>query len=238
MRIPQFRFYVPLLIAAAAVLGTACDALGFRDTDYRPVIDPANFQAGVDHPYLPLVPGTTYRYSEESDGETAEVVVTVMSEGKVVMGVTCVVVRDTVTEDGVMTEETYDWYAQDRQGNVWYMGEDTKEFGPGGRVDPEGSWEGGVDGALPGIMMPAHPAPGDPYRQEYYLGHAEDMGQVVAIGETVKVPYGTFEDCVKTKDWSMLESGHEFKWYARGVGQIRAEAGADDFEVLVSVERR
>ena len=154
------------------------------------------------------------------------------------MGVKCVVVHDTVTVGGKVLEETFDWYAQDKQGAVWYFGEATKEFKSGGRVSTEGSWEAGVKGAQPGIAMPAHPKAGEPYRQEFLSGVAEDMGQVVAVGETVTVPAGTYKDCVKTKDWSMLESGHEHKWYAKGVGVVRTESSSGEVATLISVAKK
>ena len=154
------------------------------------------------------------------------------------MGVKCVVVHDTVTLDGKMVEDTLDWYAQDKQGAVWYFGEATKEFKSGGRTSTEGSWEGGVKGAQPGIVMPAAPKPGDPYRQEFLSGEAEDMGQVVTTNETVTVPAGTYKNCVKTKDWSMLESGSEFKWYAKGIGFVRSESTVGEVVTLTSVTQK
>src|SRR2546422_3938590 len=134
---------------------------------YHPTIDPANFQVAVDNPYLPLVPGTTFKLIEKKGKRVSENEVTVTHDTKTIMGVTCVVVHDVVKEGGVLKEDTYDWYAQDKQGNVWYFGEDTKEFLPHGKVDTEGSWEAGVANNQPGIIMPARPTPGSqPYRQE------------------------------------------------------------------------
>ena len=204
---------------------------------YQPHIDPAEFQATVDNPYLPLVPGTTLTYIEKVGKRTSDNTITVTHDTKTIMGVTCVVVHDQLVEKGVLKEDTFDWYAQDRLGNVWYFGEATKEFLPRGRVKTEGSWEAGVDRAQPGIIMLAHPVPGEPYRQEYGPGHAEDMGQVIAVGQSVTVPYGSFADCVRTKEWSLLESGHERKWYARGVGVVREESTAHEVVTLVSVTR-
>ena len=225
------------LLALACVAGAGCTALGFRDTSYRPQIDPADFRATVDNPYYPLVPGTTLKYVETSKGETTENEITVTHHTKVIMGVKCVVVHDKVTQDGALKEDTYDWLAQHKDGSVWYFGEDTKEFSPGGRVSTQGSWEAGVNGAQPGILMPANPKPGEPYRQEYGPGVAEDMGQVVATGESVTVPAGTFTGCVKTKDWSLLESGSENKWYAKGVGVVKEVSTAGDVATLVAIVR-
>ena len=202
---------------------------------YQPAIDPANFTHVVNNPYFPLKPGTTTTFIEKEGRETRENKVTVTHETKMIMGVKCVVVHDTVTLDGKPVEDTLDWYAQDKQGAVWYFGEATREFKAGGRVSTEGSWEGGVKGAQPGIMMPAKPAPGEPYRQEYSANSAEDMGQVVAVGETITVPFGTYKNCVKTKDWSMLESGSEFKWFAPGIGFISSKSTKGELVELTSV---
>ena len=222
-------------IAILILVFTTTFAIGSEP--YKPVIDPANFQAKVDNPYFPLVPGTTLKYEEKAGGETDENEVTVTSDTKVIMGVKCVVVHDIVREKGAVKEDTYDWYAQDKQGSVWYFGEQTKEFKAGGRVSHEGSWEGGVKGAQPGIIMPGDPKPGKPYRQEYSPNTAEDMGQVVATNESVTVPAGTFNGCVKTKDWSLLESGNEYKWYAKGVGVVQAKTTKGEVEGLLSIKR-
>jgi len=205
---------------------------------YQPAIDPAKFTHLVTHPYYPLVPGTTATFLEKEGSETRENKVTVTHETKTVMGVKCVVVRDTVTVGGVLEEETFDWFAQDAEGTVWYFGEATKEFEKGGRVSTAGSWEAGVKGAQPGIVMPARPNVGEPYRQEYLAGEAEDMGQIAALDETVTVPFGTFKGCVRTKDWSKLEGGSERKWFAKGVGLVRTEATSGEVATLISVERK
>jgi hypothetical protein len=116
------------------------------------------------------------------------------------------------------------WYAQDRDGNVWSFGEDTKELEGGKVVKTEGSWEAGKDGALPGIIMEADPQVGDRYRQEYYEGEAEDMAEVLSVDERTTVPHGSFEGVLETKDWTPLEPGIvEHKHYARGVGTIHKE---------------
>lgn len=200
-------------------------------------IDPANFQVVVDNPYFPLVPGTAYKYIEKLGKDTSENEVTVTHDTKVIMGVTCVVVHDIVKKKGIVKEETFDWYAQDKQGNVWYLGEATKEFKAHGKVITEGSWEAGVNGAEPGIIMKGQPEVGKPYRQEYYAGEAEDMGQIISVGDSTTVPFGSFSGCVKTKDWSMLEPGHEYKWYAKGVGCVRTESAEGEVTVLISMTK-
>jgi len=205
---------------------------------YNPVIDPANFVADIDNTYLPMTPGTTYIYKSESDGETEDITVVITHDTKVILGVTCIVVRDTATSDGEVTEDTFDWYAQDKDGNVWYFGEDTKSYEDGEVVSTEGSWEAGVDGAKPGIVMEGNPQVGDSYRQEYYKDHAEDMSEILEMGVSVTVPYGSFQNCVKTKDWSPLEPDVvEHKTFCPEVGQVLAETveGGSEREELLSV---
>jgi hypothetical protein len=188
---------------------------------YEPDVDPANFVDRIDNPYLPFLPGSRWVYEGESDGELERIEVTVLDERREVMGVSTTVVRDTVMQDGVIFEDTYDWYAQDRDGNVWYFGEETAEYEDGEVVSTEGSWEAGVDGALPGIVMRAAPEVGDAYRQEFYEGEAEDLAEVVRVGESETVPAGTFDDLVVIKEWNPLEpEAIEEKSFARGVGMI------------------
>jgi hypothetical protein len=194
---------------------------------YEPVIDPADFVEGIDNPYLPFEPGTTYVYEVVAEGERERDVITVTNRTKEVMGVTTTVVRDQVFVAGELAEDTFDWFAQDRQGNVWYLGEDTKEYEKGKVVSTEGSWEAGVDGALPGIIMLGDPKIGSSYRQEYYPGHAEDFGTVVAIGKQVTVPYGTFNDCLEIRDWSALSSDREAKFFCPEVGFLVLEVESD-----------
>jgi hypothetical protein len=193
--------------------------------------DPTDFVAEIDNPYLPLVPGSRWVYeSQGADPET--VTVTVTDETRVVAGVTTTVVSDVVTDaDGKVVEETLDWFAQDTDGNVWYFGEDVTNFDNGQPSDSGGSWEAGVDGALPGIVMPAEPTVGHAYRQEFYPGEAEDLGEILAIDGTLTVPAGSFQQVVTTRDWNPLEPDVvEEKQYAPGVGLIAEQAveGADD----------
>lgn len=225
---------VPVVLLALAFTAGA-GQVAAKNASYHPQIDPADFQTRVDNPYLPFVPGTTFKFVEKEGRETRENVVTVTRDTKVIMGVTCTVVHDVVNEKGVLKEDTFDWYAQDKQGNVWYFGEDTKEYKEHGRVDTEGSWEAGVGRNQPGIIMPGRPVPGAPFRQEYGPGHAEDMGQVIAVHESVTVPYGSFKDCVRTKEWSLLEPGHEKKWYAKGIGVVRTESTTKEVVTLISM---
>jgi hypothetical protein len=145
------------------------------------------------------------------------------------MGVLCVVVKDVVTLDGQLYEDTVDWFAQDREGNVWNFGEETRKRTPDGGFTPAGSWEAGVGGALPGMVMPADPRPGAPFRQEYLPGEAEDMARVLRADERLTVRAGSFVRVVVTRDWSPLDPGvAEHKHYAPGIGLIREEAVEGD----------
>ena len=214
--------------------------VGEATAPYHPAIDPASFSSTVNNPYFTLTPGTTYTYKSHDDEGTEVNKVTVTDQTKKVMGVATRVVWDRVWLDGELIEETYDWYAQDKEGNVWYFGEDSKEHKKGKVASTKGSWEAGVKGAQPGIVMQAQPVAGEPYRQEYLKGEAEDMGQVLSVQETVKVPAGTYENCVKTKDWSALETGNiEHKYYSKEVGNIvlETEAGGKKRVELVEVAK-
>lgn len=188
-------------------------------------IDPANFAERIDNPLFPLIRGTVYTYRFTNDEGVEEKVVTeVTDQTKVVLGIDCTVVHDQEFEDGELVEDTYDWYAQDKDGNVWYLGEDTQELEDGKVISTDGAWEAGVDGAEPGIIMLVDPQPGQRYRQEYYAGEAEDRAEVVSINHTVTVPYGTFENCLKVRETTPLEPDVlEFKYYAPGVGFIQAQ---------------
>jgi len=204
---------------------------------YRKEIDPADFVDRVDNRYFPLTPGTTFVYEGETeDGEAVRVEDYVTHETKQVLGVTCVVVRNRVIENGDLVEETFDWYAQDKDGNVWYFGEDAKEYEAGVVVSTEGSWEAGVDGAMPGIIMEANPQAGDLYRQEYYEGEAEDMAEVLSLTESASVTYGSFDNLLMTREWTPLELGVvEHKYYAPGVGlilEVMVEGGSERVELM------
>src|SRR5215216_186601 len=184
---------------------------------YTPQINPANFTTTIDNEYFPLKPGTTFLY--EGKGERDQMSVT--HQTRKVMGVECMVVDDRAWEDGKLIEKTYDWFAQDKEGSVWYFGENTKEYEEGKVVSTKGSWEAGVDGAKPGIIMQADPKVGQSYHQEYYPGEAMDMAKVLSLNESVRVPYGSFDRVLETKEWSPLEPSYsEHKYYARRVGQV------------------
>jgi hypothetical protein len=197
-----------------------CDALGERR--YRPEIDPESFVAKIDNPYMPLKPGTTFVYRGETEDGVERITVTVTDETETILGVKCTVVRDVARLDGEVIEDTLDWFAQDKQGNVWYFGEISKNFEDGDLVSLDGSWRAGVDGALPGIIMKADPQVGDVYRQEFFLGEAEDIGKVVRLDGSASVPAAQCNgNCLVTKDYTPLEPDvDERKFYKRGLGLI------------------
>src|SRR2546427_1138442 len=165
-----------------------CERLG--GGPYNPTIDPANFTTNIDNPYFPLKPGTTYIYEGPTSGGFIRNTFVVTTNTKLIDGVTCVEVHDQVFTDGELTEDTLDWFAQDKQGNVWYFGEDSDELVNGRVSSLGGSWQGGVNGASPGIVMEAHPKVGDFYRQEFLLNTAEDTAGVLNLNQTVTVPAG------------------------------------------------
>ena len=186
-------------------------------------IDPNNFTTNIDNPYFTLRLGTTFIYKDKEANARNTFVVT--WETKVILGVTCVVVRDTAYENGQVVEDTYDWFAQDKQGNVWYFGEFTQEFKPGKYPDKPlnsaGSWEAGVDGAQPGILIKANPVVGEVYMQENHPGVAEDTVEVIALNEKVDVVYGSSNETLKTFDYTPLDpSALENKYYIPGVGFV------------------
>jgi hypothetical protein len=205
-----------------------------------PQFDPANFVTTVDNPWFPLIPGTTFTYRGSKDGERAQNVFQVTRQTKTILGVTATVVHDTLTINDEKSEETDDWYAQDKDGNVWYLGEATKEFDETGKViSTEGSWEAGVDGAVAGIYMPADPQVGQSFAQEFYAGHAEDHFVVLLRTVAVKVAYGSFRGALLTAEWTPLEpNALGEKFYAKGVGQVKEQSVVGESERMELVALR
>ena len=228
-------------VAAAVAASVATAGQRALPQGSEPVeLDPANFSTRIDNPYFPLVPGDRHVF-RETDGETRQrVVVSVSKRTKLIAdGVVARVVHDRVTERGRVAEDTFDWYAQDSAGNVWYLGEDTVECQNGRVKNHSGSFEAGVDGAQPGVIMPADPVPGLEYRQEYYAGQAEDRAKVLSVDEQAEAPFGHFTDVLLTKDLVPLEPKvSEYKMYARGVGLLLAvtTSGGEGREELLRVE--
>lgn len=205
-------------------------------------LKPANFTTRIDNPYMPMRPGERRIYREAGGEATQHIVVSVTHRTRLISGVRARVVHDVATVSGRVVEDTYDWFAQDRRGNVWYLGEATREFGPGGKVDTSGSWEAGRHGAQAGVAMPAHPRAGQRYREEYYAGQAEDRARVLSTDEQVESPFGRFRHAILIKDYSPLEPALvEYKLYARGVGDVldvAVSGGRDRAELLRYVKAR
>lgn len=220
---------IPILVATFFLSGCS-----------HPQFDQANFtnSTNLTNPYFSFEPGKKYVYEGLTEEGLEQITVQRLSDSKQVMGINVVVVSDRVTKDSKLVEDTKDWFAQDNEGNVWYMGEavDNYDSGSGELRDHSGSWEAGVDGAKPGIAMLIKPAIGQSYRQEYYRGEAQDQAEVVELGLKVETPAGVFENVIKTRDWTELEPDVvEFKFYAPGVGLIK-EVNENDKKEIVLVE--
>jgi hypothetical protein len=214
---------------------TSASALAPIHGTYSPKIDPSNFVTTIDNPYWPLKPGTTYHYkgvrgtTPQTDDET------VTNQTKNIIGIPSTVVRDVVSEHGAPVERTLDYYAQDQQGNVWYMGEDSFETNNQGKmVRASDSWLSGVKGGKPGIIMPGNPKPGDAYRQEYYPpGEALDQARVLNLNGSATVPYGgTHNGLLVTSERSPLEPQTEQKYYAPGLGEVKEKVVKGHHEVF------
>jgi len=209
------------VLALVTALGAHDRSLAGKG-EYDPEIRPGDFSTTIDNPYLPLTPGRTFHYrSQTKEGVETNDVTTTSDTKMTAIGVEARVVHDLVYLDGQKTEETFDWYAQDKDGNVWYFGEDSRTFSGGVQTGTEGSWEAGVAGAKPGIIMEANPQKGDSYQQEFAPGVAEDMAKVSSTDEFVTVPFKSFDHCLETTEWTPIEPGaREHKFYAKNVGLV------------------
>jgi hypothetical protein len=247
------RLAIPTAVLVALLVGgvAVADSGGDGDSDCsgplprgseRVDLDPGDFSTRIDNPYWPMAPGSRWVYREtDTEGKEQKVVITVTGKTKkVAAGITARVIHDVVTEDGKPVEITDDWYAQDECGNVWYLGEDTTEYENGKPVSKAGSWEAGVDGAQPGVIVPAKPRVGLEYRQEYYAGEAEDAAKVLSLDEQAEVLFGHFTGALLTKDFTPLQPTIlEYKLYAKGVGPVLVLgiSGGSDREELVRFTR-
>lgn len=224
-----------LHIAAVTAALLACsDSLG---PDSTPPV-PTSLQAAVTNSFFPLIPGTTQVFHTQTSAGLEIDSVTVLANTVNINGFAATEVHDRVRVSDTLTEDTYDWFAQDSAGNVWYLGEDTKQYEHGVLVGTEGTWKWGVHGALPGIIMWGDTTGmvGKLYRQEFDSGNAQDVGKVVAFNQTVTVPFGALTGCIKTEEWSTLESGpHDNKFYCPQVGTALEMGGDGTRTELVSV---
>jgi hypothetical protein len=222
------RRLLGIALACGLALGPAASGAQARE-----------FTTRIDNPYMPLAPGSRWVYKDTLTGERIVVSVTHRTK-RIANGVTARVVRDTARLHGRVAEDTFDWYAQDGRGNVWYMGEDTREYEHGKVSSTAGSWEAGVDGAQAGIAMLAHPRVGRRYRQEYYAGQAEDHARVLSLDDQAEVPAGHYKAALLTKEWTPLEPDVlEYKLYARGVGVVLSTtvSGGAEREELIRFTR-
>jgi len=207
--------------------------------EYNPEIKPEEFSANITNPYFTLAPGKKAIYEAKKEDGLERVEIYVANEKKTILGVETVVVWDRVWLNGSLVEDTKDWYAQHKDGSVWYFGEDSVEVLDGKITSHHGSWEAGVNGAKPGIIMEANPKVGDSYREEYYKGEAEDKADVLSVSEPVTVPSGSYTNCLKTKNYTALEPDVvEQKYYCKEVGNTALEIDLEDDErlELISVE--
>ena len=239
----EYKFYVDSLgfLLEEKVDGTErvelIESFDQREPDIA--VDDFDNSTDIDNEFFPLTPGTFYTYEIDTDEGTEVTVVEVTSDTRLVMGITTRIVRDTVTLDGVVIEDTFDWYAQDNDGNVWYFGEEVDNYnyddeGNFVDIDNDGSWEAGVDGAQPGIIMPTEPRVGDSYRQEYYEGEAEDLAVIDALDVDITLEDSSMYTALKIKEWNPLEEdSFEYKYYAPGVGLVREESidGEDQLDL-------
>jgi hypothetical protein len=215
-----------LILAFGSLLLVACGGGGDESsppTGSEPAnLNPDDFVEQIDNPYWPMAPGSRWVFTEtDFEGGEQRIVITVTDRKKDIQGIQATVVRDTVTEDGELVEDTFDWFAQDKDGTLWYLGEDTTEYENGKAVTKEGSWETGVDGAEAGVFLPADPEVGMTYRQEYRAGEAEDHAKILSLDERVEVPAGKYTGVLMTKDYTPLQpEALEHKFYAKGVGPV------------------
>jgi hypothetical protein len=230
-----------LLATLGAVAALVFSAAGLARGPARATsASPSDFSPHVTNEWFPLAPSTTYVYTGVKDKRAVRDVMTVTGRTFTIAGVACAVVEDRLYEkSGRVIERTTDWYTQDKKGNVWYYGEKTAELGKNGRVlSTEGSWRAGVDGAKPGIFMPAHPNVGQSFRQEFYKGHAEDHFRVLPLLGSVFPP--STKNALWTQETTPLEPGVlDHKLYVRGIGMVLEHTvkGGDEHLELVSVRR-
>jgi hypothetical protein len=208
--------------AAPAATRTPALIVSGAGPGWPATLSPSDFAAPVENPWFPLVPGSVYRYTGVKEGVKMIDVVRVTARTKRILGVDTKVVHDVVKVNGRPEEETNDFYAPDRHGNVWYFGEATKTFDSKGRtVSTEGSFLAGVDGARPGVLVPGHPTVGKSGRQEFLPGEAEDHFRVLDLNARVSVPFVSSQHALRTREWTPLEPAVvDNKYYVRGIGNV------------------
>ncbi|MDZ4747555.1 MAG: hypothetical protein SH808_03655 [Saprospiraceae bacterium] len=232
--------FFTLLFALAFFSCQKDETLRTLDQSYQPVITAANFpnSTTISNPYFPVAEGLVYSY----EGQTPDGLETIEEQRlnitRTVQGIECLVVNFKAYLNGHLIEEADDWYAQDKDGHVWYFGEDVNNYNPDGTIkDHSGSWEAGIDGAKAGIIMQANPLIGTTYREEYYFNEAEDEAEIMATDLNITIPFGAFTDCLQSRNFTAIEPDlHEHKFYAPGIGLIKEINLADNSEIhLVSI---
>jgi hypothetical protein len=227
--------FVLVAVTASIAAAPAAGSLGIPSLP-----SPGAFAKRIDNPWFPLRPGTVFTYRGEKDGKTGRDVLTVTHRHRKILGIRATVISDRLYLHGHLAERTTDWYAQDKKGNVWYLGESTATLDSHGKpISTDGSWRAGVNGARAGIYMPAQPHPGDAGRQEYYKGHAEDQYKVLSLHAHVKSPAVSSRHALLTQETTRLEPGTlDHKLYVRGIGTVveRTIKGGSERFVLDSVE--
>ena len=228
-----------LLVAVSIFFMPACkkDITRIIDSSYMPDVNISKFtnSTNITNPYFPVAVGKKYIY----EGQTQDGLETIeekrLTTTKTILGITCIIVNFKAYLNGTLIEEAWDWYAQDNDGNVLYFGEAVDNYDNNGMLkDHAGSWEAGVDGAQPGTIMPANPKTGFAYREEYYFNHAEDRAEITGTGLTVTIPFGTYTNCIKTKNWTELEPDlNEDKFYAPGIGLVKEVDVSDKTEIVL-----
>lgn len=227
-----FTISLMLMLSATIMLHVQAAVPSFNKSNFHNPLE-------IDNKYYSLKPGTimTYKGTDE-EGNSMLDIITVTNDTKEVQGIPTRVVNDTVFVEGKLEETTNDWYAQDYKGNVWYMGEDTTDFT--NKKNPhEGSWESGVKGAKAGLIMLAEPKAGVTYDQEVAKDVAEDKATVLSFNNNVTVPYGSFSNVLKTKEFSALEPDVvEEKYYTANVGDIKEQTlkGSKEGIALVQIK--
>ncbi|MCI0632812.1 MAG: hypothetical protein L0206_02680 [Actinobacteria bacterium] len=238
LQIVLAAFVLAAVVLPATVASAGTCPIALPQGSDPVTLDPADFVGQIDNTYWPMPPGARWVYREsDPQGDAQKVKVTVTTRTREISGIQATVVHDKVSAHGELVENTFDWYAQDVCGNVWYLGENTKEYEDGQVVSTAGSWEHGVDGAMAGVVVPADPQVGMTYRQEYYEGEAEDAAEILSLDEQAQVPAGHFVDVLLTKDFTPLHPRVlEYKLYAPGVGPVLVfgVSGGSDREALIS----
>jgi hypothetical protein len=222
---PGWRIPAALLLLAAPLASChgGTEPVPFTETLDIAACDPAQggFTTTIDNPYFPLAPNAQWVLEGDDNGTRLQVTVTVLDSSTDVAGVMNRILEERETANGSLVEVSHNFFVQNQGGDVCYYGEDVDIYQNGVVVSHGGAWRAGVNGALPGIFMPASPTVGMGFRQEVAPGVAEDRVTITAVGDTVTVPAGTFTRTVRFLESTPLEPGaRSRKVFAQGLGLI------------------